>query len=501
MNNRFVIYVRKSSEQEERQALSIEAQLRELNEYAAKEQLQIVASFEEARTARETGRIVFGEMLGLIERGEADGILAWHPDRLARNSVDGGHIIHLFDQGKLKDLRFPTLTFENTPQGIFMLSIAFSQSKYYTDSLSENVKRGIRQKLKRGEWSWFAPTGYLNNPHTRNIDLDPEKAPIVRKAFELYSTGEYTLDAIKDFLKVQGLRSRTGKAMGKAAVQIMLRNPIYYGVMRAKGEYHEGSFRPLISKSLFEKCQSVMSDRGKPRKGTQNNFPFTGWLKCSNCGCAITAQQQKGHHYYHCTKKKGPCPAKGYLREEKLLDKARTIVEQLTLPDDWVDNMLTELDKRETQNKSKNRAVIQHLKNEKRELEKKMEDLLDLRLDGTITNDEYLTKKNKLVSKKVELDQKIASAERNHCEWLEPCRQIILRSKEAKSLLHTENLREIPTFLKQAGLNWALKEDAVQWEAKKGWRKVRQRGECSTWWAMEDLNLRPRHYQCRALTS
>ena len=217
---KFVIYARKSSEAEDRQMLSIEAQLRELEEYAAKEQLQIVASFQEARTARETGRTVFGEMLGLIEKGEADGILAWHPDRLARNSVDGGHIIHLIDQGKLKDLRFPTLTFENTPQGIFMLSIAFSQSKYYTDNLSENVKRGIRQKLKRGEWSWFAPTGYLNDPKSRNIVPDPEKAPIVRKAFELYATGEYTLDAIKEFLKSQNLRSRTGKLMeiGRAHV-------------------------------------------------------------------------------------------------------------------------------------------------------------------------------------------------------------------------------------------------------------------------------------------
>ena len=506
---RYVVYVRKSSEQEERQILSIEAQLRELEEYAAKEQLQIVASFEEARTARETGRTVFGEMLGFIERGEADGILAWHPDRLARNSVDGGHIIHLIDQGKLKDLRFPTLTFENTPQGIFMLSIAFSQSKYYTDNLSENVKRGIRQKLKRGEWSWFAPTGYLNNPHTRNIDPDPEKAPIVRRAFELYSTGEYTLDAIKDFLKAQGLCSRTGKAMCKAGVQTMLQNPIYYGVMRANGEYHEGKFKPLITRELFDKVQQVMKNRGKPRKGSKNDFPFTGWLACAYCGCSITCQKQKGHHYYHCAKKKDPCPAKGYHREEKLLERAKEIVEQLSLPDDFADNMLRELDKKELQSKSEHRAAVQHLKNKKRELEKKLEDLLDLRLEGTISNEEYLGKKNKLVSTKVDLDQKIARAERNHGEWLEPCRQIIRRSKEAKNLLHTENLREIPTFLKQAGSNWALKEDAVypecyrrvQWEAQKGWRALRQRRASMRWWATEDLNFRPRHYQCRALTS
>ena len=497
---KFVIYARKSSEAEDRQMLSIEAQLRELEEYAAKEQLQIVASFQEARTARETGRTVFGEMLGLIERGEADGILAWHPDRLARNSVDGGHIIHLVDQGKLKDLRFPTLTFENTPQGIFMLSIAFSQSKYYTDNLSENVKRGIRQKLKRGEWSWFAPTGYLNDPKSRNITLDPEKAPIVRQAFEFYSTGEYALDAIKEFLKAQNLRSRTGKIMGKAAVQVMLKNPIYYGVMRANGEYHEGTFKPLISKELFDKCQAVMSDRGKPRKGTQNNFPFTGWLKCSYCGCAITCQRQKGHHYYHCTKKKGSCPARGYLREEKILEQAKKIVEELILPDDWAENMLADLDKREKQKKSENRAAVQHLKDEKRKLEKKLEDLLDLRLDGTITNDEYLAKKNKLVSEKVDLDQKIANAERNYCEWLESTRQLILRSQKAKSLLTTEDLKEIPTFLKQAGLNWALKEDAVQWAAKKGWRVLRASPESRNWWAREDLNRRPPVYKSGALT-
>ena len=162
--------------------------------------------------------------------------------------------------------------------------------------------------------------------------------------------------------------------------------------------------------------------------------------------------------------------------------------------------MLRELDKRETQSKSDNRAAVQHLKSEKRELEKKLEDLLDLRLEGTISNEEYLGKKNKLVSRKVDLDQKIARAERNHGEWLEPCRQIIRRSKEAKSLLHTENFREIPTFLKQAGSNWALKEDALQWQAQKGWRALRKRGASTLWWAMMDLNHRPRHYQCRALT-
>src|SRR3989344_3338447 len=131
---RYVLYARKSSESEERQILSIEAQLAELQEYSAKEKLEIVASFQEARTAKEPGRTKFAEMLSFLQSGKADGILSWHPDRLARNSIDGGQIVYLLDTGKIKDLKFPTFWFENTPQGKFMLNIAFGQSKYYVDN-------------------------------------------------------------------------------------------------------------------------------------------------------------------------------------------------------------------------------------------------------------------------------------------------------------------------------------------------------------------------------
>ena len=105
---KYVIYARMSTEDEDRQILSIEAQIFELKEFAAKEKLEIVASFEEAKTAKEPGRIRFAEMLSFLEKGKADGIISWHPDRLARNSVDGGKIIHFVDKGFIKALKFPT---------------------------------------------------------------------------------------------------------------------------------------------------------------------------------------------------------------------------------------------------------------------------------------------------------------------------------------------------------------------------------------------------------
>ena len=157
---RYFIYIRKSTDEEDRQVLSLEAQEIELKEFARKEKLEIVGIFKVSQTAKEPGRPIFNDMLSRIEKGEANGILAWHPDRLARNSVDGGKIIYFIDSGKIQSLKFPTFWFEPTPQGKFMLNIAFGQSKYFVDNLSENTKRGLRQKLRRGELPGYAPLGY-----------------------------------------------------------------------------------------------------------------------------------------------------------------------------------------------------------------------------------------------------------------------------------------------------------------------------------------------------
>src|SRR3989339_2228945 len=150
MSQKFFLYARKSTDVEDKQVLSIDAQITELRAFAKNEKLEIVEEFVEKRTAKIPGRPIFGEMMRRIEKGEAAGILSWHPDRLARNSVDGGQIIYLLDCGRITALKLPTFWFEATPQGKFMLNIAFGQSKYFVDNLSENTKRGLRQKLRRG---------------------------------------------------------------------------------------------------------------------------------------------------------------------------------------------------------------------------------------------------------------------------------------------------------------------------------------------------------------
>lgn len=285
----YFLYARKSTDVEDKQVLSIDAQLAELREFAEREHLSIVAELIEKRSAKTPGRPIFGAMLERIEAGEACGILAWHPDRLARNSVDGGRIIYLLDTGKLQSLKFPRTWFENSPQGKLMLHNEFGFSKYYVDSLSENVKRGLREKVRRGECPRRAPLGYLNDYRTKRVIVDRERAPLVKQAFEQYATGDVTLDTLRTFFAQHKVRTKNGKLVGRAFVSHLLSNPMYYGHFRYGGELHEGVHEPIISKKLFDEAKAVLDSRWKwsPKEKKPTPKAFLGLLRCSECGGAI----------------------------------------------------------------------------------------------------------------------------------------------------------------------------------------------------------------------
>ena len=457
---KFFIYTRKSSEDEEKQILSIEAQIQELREFAKKESLEIVDEFVETKTAKEPGRPIFNEMLSRIEKGEAEGILAWHPDRLARNSVDGGRIIYLLDTGKIQSLKFPTFWFESTPQGKFMLNIAFGQSKYYIDNLSENVKRGLRQKLRRGEYPGVAPTGYLNNKLTKKMVPDPERFRLVKKLFELYATGNYSIKELRKIITEAGLKSRNGKVLSNSNIQAILTNPFYYGVFKFNKELYQGIHKSMITKKLFDKCQQVMADRSRPKKRGEKFYAFRGLLKCAECGCGITSETQKGHNYYRCTKKRIPC-SQPYIREELLAEQISKILQKVSLNSVWAEAMIKELDKQKEQKAQAEFSFAQNLRVEIRQCKEKLDRLLDAQLEGIVSTEEYIDKKQKILNQKIEAEQKLKDFERKGNHWLEPTKNFILASKQAKIIALRGNFSELKNFLKKIGSNRVLSNRKV----------------------------------------
>lgn len=285
-----------------------------------------------------------------------------------------------------------------------MLQVAFGQSKYYSDNLSENVKRGIRQKLRRGEWPGLAPFGYVNNPKTRNIEPDPVKAKVIKKAFEEFAQGRHTLESLGQRLSFWGVVSKTGKPLCKATLQRMLTNKVYLGIILHNGESYEGDFPAIVSRATFEAVQKVLKQRARPRKSKKrHNFPFIGFLTCGECGGAITAQYAHGnggtYRYYRCTKKLGKCSQR-YLREDLLAKQLKERLQKVALCDDWAQKMLAKVEVWEKENAQSAQSFAQNLDEKIKETEIKLDKLVNAFLDGTIEKETYLAKKMSLSKQK-----------------------------------------------------------------------------------------------------
>ena len=463
---KYFLYARKSTEDDDKQIMSIEAQLFELREYSRRENLEILKEFTEAKSAKTPGREQFAKMMDAVEQGQANGIISWHPDRLARNSIDGGKVIYLVDTGKIVSLRFPQFWFEPTPQGKFMLQVAFGQSKYFSDNLVENVKRGMRQKLRRGEWLTKAPYGYINNLKTKNIEPHPIYSKIVVRAFEEYKKGIYTFEGLAKFLAELGMVTSTRTPIAKASIVRMLTNRAYLGFIKHHDEWHNGSFESILSPTLFEAVQKVLKSKQKPRKQkTRNNFPFVQFARCGECGGMITAQYATNrfgtrYTYYRCTKKRGLCLQK-YVQESALALQIQTLFQTVSLPLSEIEKMESKINEWENKSISERGGVGQNLKSKLSETQQKLDKLVSIYLDGDIERPIYLERKDLLMREKAVIEESLRDFGQQRKNWIEPLRSFVLSLREAIKLQGQDNMHEWRDFFRKIGSNPSLKDKTL----------------------------------------
>jgi len=479
------LYARKSTDVEDKQVLSIEGQLTELREYAQRENLHILHEFIEKQSAKVPGRPVFNEMVSRVERGEASGIVSWHPDRLARNSVDGGKLIYLVDSGKIKALKFPTFWFEPSPQGKFMLAMSFGQSKYYVDSLSENTKRGLRQKVRRGEFPGIAPVGYVNDVRTKKIVVDKESALIIIEVFKLYSKNTSRLIDIAHFLGSKGIISRGNKPLSKDRVSFILSDPFYIGLFRYGGEVHVGNHEPLIPKKLFQKVQAVLRERSHPMSKTKTPKAFTGLLRCGTCNMMITAEIKSkfysttNHHatytYYRCTRKSKVIPCdEPYIREEALSEQLSQLLETVSLRSSWANRMRRDIKVDALTSARSVRVIVAEKEVEIAKLTEKLQRLLDTYLDQDIDKDSYRKKKQQLLINKQTLEESIYTLQQSQNAWLEPMQTWISEASDAASVARGNNVIRKRELLRKAfGSNLTLTHQEARGSALEPWAALR----------------------------
>lgn len=345
---RYCLYARKSSEDSsEKQALSVDSQVKEMLAIAEREDLEVVDIRRESHSAKASGqRPVFNELIRDLNTGRYTGILTWAPDRLSRNAGDLGTLVDLMDEKKLHQIRTYGQSFQNSPNEKFLLMILCSQAKLENDNKSINVKRGLRTRCEMGLWPAPAPMGYLNEMKTDRkgyVYIDPERGHIIKKMFEKVAYEKWSGRKLFHWLKFEmNFKTTKGnRGLTLSNIYIILQNHFYYGTFefpKDSGVWYKGVHEPIITKELFDSVQERL--KGQTLVVTNKEFAFTKLIVCGLCGSGICADEKfkslkdgsfSRHCYYGCTKARDKNCKCGYLREEDLIAQLSSLMDTINL--------------------------------------------------------------------------------------------------------------------------------------------------------------------------
>ncbi len=386
---RAVFYARVSSKEQEKEGFSIDAQVKLLKEYAAREGLSVVKEFIDAETAKEAGRTNFDGMVAFLKATpRVRTILVEKTDRLYRNIKDWVTLdeldvkIHLVKEGAV-------LSGDSKSSEKFMHGIKVLMAKNYTDNLSEETKKGMLEKAEQGIWPSAAPLGYRNVDGAngkRVIEADPEVAPHVTKMFKWYAQGGLALRDVSKKARESGFSYRkSGKSVPTSTVHKILRNRLYMGEFEWNGVVYQGSHQPLITRDLWERVQDIMDERNNTKhRRRKHNFAFSGLIACGHCGCSIIGEiKKKRYVYYHCTGYKGKCE-EPYVREEVLEEKFGALLDRLVFNDDILGWIRDALHESHADERREHEETIKRLRAEHDRLQNRIHAAYVDKLDGTI---------------------------------------------------------------------------------------------------------------------
>ena len=458
----YFIYCRKSSEAEDRQVLSIESQTREMELLAQRLGLPVAEILHESKSAKAPGRPVFNQMMQHLYKGEADGVICWKLDRLARNPVDGGSIIWAIKQHGIKVMT-SAQTYGRDDDNLILMYIEFGMAQKYVDYLSKNVKRGLKTKIENGWYPGVAPAGYLNHTDKQTgentLIKDPERFPLIRRMWDLMLSGQHSPPKILEIATREwGLRTRQTRLQGnrpfaRSAIYKIFTHPFYYGRFeypKGSGQWYQGKHDPMVSDIEYDRVQVLLGRKGNPRPRSIHHFPYTGLIRCGECNRAVTAEEKNQvicsqckfkfanrrrnacprcrisitnmvnplflhYTYYHCSRSQRPsCRQKSVTGQEL----ERQINEQLgrvTISKqfrDWAVKYLHESHALESANQ---KEIIAAQQKAFQVCERQIERLLTLKMssgnqDGSLVSDEeYAKRRGELLAERAVLAEQLAN--------------------------------------------------------------------------------------------
>lgn len=465
---KYFLYLRKSSEAEDRQILSIESQENELQKLAKELKLSVIETLAESKSAKAPGRSVFNQMIQGIQNGEAQGIVCWKLDRLARNPVDGGQILWLLQQGIIKEIR--TIDRSYFPKdNVLAMTVELGMANQFILDLSQNTKRGLRAKVEKGWLPGIAPPGYIHNKlkekGEKEIIKDPIRFPLVKKMWNLMLTGNYSPPQIlkkaneKWGYRTPQRRKIGGTPLSRSIIYKIFTNPFYYGWFNYQEQLWEGAHEPIVTEDEFDKVQVLLGRKGRPRP-KKYNFSYTGIIRCAKCGtmisadqkdqiicskcktkfsyknkdtcpnCGITIEKMKNpkilrYIYYRCTRRKNPNCSQGSIEVKKLEEQFDGYLSKIEIDEEYKNFAIKHLNEVHDEEVKSRKSILDSKQKTYKDCVKRIDNLITLKIspengDGSLLSDEEFKKqKTGLLKEKNHLEELLNDTGQRVEKWLD----------------------------------------------------------------------------------
>jgi len=404
MKTKYFAYVRVSSTRQGELGVSLPQQREAIERHALRSGLEIGQWLEEQETAAKRGRPIFDQMIKLLRRGDAVGVIMHKIDRSARNLRDWADLGELIDGGI--EVHFANEALDLSSRGgRLSADIQAVVAADYIRNLREESIKGFYGRLKQGVLPRPAPIGYCNAGPGRPKTIDPERGSLVKQAFDFYATGRYCLRTLTAELNRLGLRSRKQSRVSLNCVHRMLKNPFYIGIIEIKGQTYKGAHEALVPVAIFNRVQDVLA--GNRVVGTSRQYHiFSKFLRCSSCSRSLIADVKKGHTYYRC--QTIDCPTTSF-REEQIMDRVLKIIHDVALQP-WEEQVLDDVAaERKAWYRTNSDQERSSLQLQLAAVAERQNRLTDALVDGTLEKADFEQRKTALLMQRREVEEKLNS--------------------------------------------------------------------------------------------
>ncbi|MFC2066819.1 recombinase family protein [Chloroflexota bacterium] len=493
MNN-VVILARVSTLKQEEEGLSLDNQLQTLRDYALRKDLKVVKEYRFSESADYGIRKKFDEAIEFVKaNNDVKAIVAYRVDRITRNFRDYVLIQDLLSNYD-KEIHFVSdrLVIDKNTVGrdIQHWDLKAFLAKQYMNDLKEYAINSAQHKLRNGQWPAKAPYGYKNvtlENKDKWVEIDPYPASIVKRMYEWYGSGSYSMLELK-----RKLMEDYNINFSKGFIDFILKKSFYCGTMAWNGVEYPHSYECIIPVELFERVQRIKAGYNKKHfKFAGLPYIYRGLIRCSECGCMITPEKKKGKYvYYHCTGYYGKHNG-AWLREEELTKQFAQLYKSLQIPKDIIDEITLSLRDSHRDKTQFHRTMIDGLRKEHDRYETRIERMYEDKLDGSITESMYDKKRKEYRAKQKEISDKLARLSIADEEYYVTSEYLLQLANRAYDLFMSSEAEEKRQLLQMTLQNLKLVGKKVEFELVKPFDEVFACSSSQKWLPEQDSNQQP----------